>query len=102
MSTTTATAKIDKAALEVIQRVLQERLAPMGFQGATIEAGRDHDGDPAIYIHARYKYSRKPIDTSPTYDLISIPRDALEEVGETRFPYVRHLFDERQRVARSS
>jgi hypothetical protein len=102
MSTTNATAAIDKAAIEAIQRVLKERLARIGFQDATIEAAPDHDGDPSLFIYARYKYSRKPIDPSATFGLTTKLRRALEAVGETRFPYVRHKFDERQRVATSS
>jgi hypothetical protein len=41
---------------------------------------------PVLLIDAEYTYSKKPIDVRATVGLISELRDALEKVGEHRFP----------------
>lgn len=90
---------VSDEARAAIERVLKERLAGMGLQSVDIRAGRDHDGDPVLYIDAHHAYSKQPIDTRPTFGLIAVLRQELEKIGERRFPHLRHKFDERQKVA---
>ena len=68
----------------------------------TVYPGRDHDDDPVIFIDARYDLIEEPIELDSALGLVGALRDALESLGETRFPHVRHHFDDRQQVARSS
>ena len=93
--------RVDKEAEDAVVGVLKEKMGPFGFLGAEVRAGRDHDDDPVIFIEAR-GFRDEPIDSRATLGLVSALRDALEAVGESRFPHVRHHFDDRQRVARSS
>ena len=80
--------------------MLKERLDSPGFRKAEVYAGRDHDDDPVLFIDVRYDLIKKRIDTSVTFGLIRALREALEAVGESRFPHVRHHFDPKQQVRR--
>lgn len=84
---------------EVVNSVLAERVGDYGFSGATVREDVDHDGDEALFIEARYALTESDIDAGAFYGLTSAVRAALAEAGEDRFPYIRHRFDERQRVA---
>lgn len=84
---------------EIVNRVLTERVGAYGFNGATVRVGQDHDGDEALFIEARYAHTDREIDPGAFYGLTSVVRGALAAAGEDRFPYIRHRFDERQRVA---
>jgi hypothetical protein len=90
---------VDDKVKRVAERVLRESLAPYGFARADIRSYRDHDGDPALIIDVYYDFLDQAIEPKVTFGLVGILRSALDEVGETRFPYVRHHFDERQKIA---
>jgi len=83
----------------IVNRVLSERVGTYGFNGASVHVGQDHDGDEALFIEARYAHTDREIDPGAFYGLTSAVRAALAHAGEDRFPYIRHRFDERQRVA---
>ncbi len=91
---------IDKKVIGAIEGVLKARMGRFGFKRATIRAGEDRDGDPVLRIDAEYTYSEKPIDVRATVGLTTEMRDALEKVGEDRFPHIRHHFDERQQTTK--
>ena len=91
---------IDKKVIGAIEAVLKARMGRFGFKRASVRAGEDQDGDPVLRIDAEYNYSEKPIDVRATYGLTTEVRDALEKLGEERFPYIRHHFDERQQTAK--
>jgi hypothetical protein len=85
--------------VELIRQTVREGMGSFGLKAVDVRAGEDHDGDPVIFIEASYDYSETPIDTVPvTVGLVSILRDRLWKEGETRFPHIRHKFDERQQV----
>ena len=84
-----------------IQQLLKERLDRYGFERAEIHAGRDHSGDPALFIDAFYHFSTQPIQTALILHLLAELRRLLLSKGEQRFLYVRHRFDEKQQVAKA-
>ncbi|MBX4899264.1 hypothetical protein HJA81_30190 [Rhizobium bangladeshense] len=90
---------ISNTAKKVVEKVLRDRLGPVGFSGADIRADRDSDGDPILLVDVNYKYSEKPIASKITYGLSTEIRKALAALGETRFPHIRHHFDEQQKIA---
>ncbi len=96
--TTAANIEVVNAA---IQQLFKERLDRYGFERAEIHAGRDHSGDPALFIDAFYRLSREPLQTTFTLNLLTELRRLLISKGEQRFPYVRHHFDEKQQVAKA-
>jgi hypothetical protein len=81
-----------------IERILRANLSRYGFVGATIEPREDHDGDPAIFVDAQYQLSDEPVDSRVTLATLSMLRDRLINLGEDRFPYLRHHFAEGQQV----
>ena len=93
-------ARIDENIVELIKQTVRESMEPFGLRDVNVRAGEDHDGDPVIFVEAQYDLSERPIDTDVTAQLISILRGRLWERGETRFPHIRHRFDERQKVSR--
>jgi hypothetical protein len=99
---TNVTDSVDKDIVALIERTVRETMGPFGLRGVEVRAGADHDGDPVIFVEAQYDLSERPIDPRLTAKLTSrlttTLRDRLWERGETRFPHVRHKFDERQKV----
>jgi len=93
-------ARIDENIVELIKQTVRESMEPFGLRDVNVRAGEDHDGDPVIFVEAQYDLSERPIETDVTAQLISILRGRLWERGETRFPHIRHRFDERQKVSR--
>ena len=82
-----------------IKTLLRQRLEKFGFDRAEIHEGHDSSGDPALFIDAYYHLSRQPVETMEILRLLTDIRNTLVHMGETRFPYVRHHFDEKQEVA---
>jgi hypothetical protein len=82
-----------------IIHLLQQRMDRFGFDRAEVNAGKDHSGDPALFIDAFYRLSKQPLDTTVILRLLTEIRKLLvQEMGEARFPYIRHHFDEQQSV----
>ena len=70
-----------------VEKVLRDRLGQAGFSSADSRADRDSDG---LFGQA---------DQFEDH-LLSFDRDAqgVYPLGETRFPHVRHHFDEQQKI----
>jgi hypothetical protein len=82
----------------LIKRTVAESMKPFGLKSVDVRAGEDHDGDPVIFVEARYDLSETPIDPAVTARLTSVLRDRLWAAGETRFPHTRHKYHEQQKV----
>jgi hypothetical protein len=90
---------ISKHAKTVVEKVLRDRLASVGFAGANIRPDRDTDGDPILVLDVNYKFSDQPISSKITFGLSTEVRKALLALGESRFPQIRHHFNEQQKIA---
>ena len=93
---------VSTAVRDAVRDVLVERIGAMGLRNVEVYAGQDHDGDPVLIVEAYYDFSERPVDARSMYGLTRHLRGALRQVGETRFPIVRHHFDDRQKVATGS
>jgi hypothetical protein len=93
--------RVSARAEKEIRRVLNARLKKIGFNKAEIRSGHDYDGDPVIFIEAYYKFRNEPVDVRDLSPLIDELVDALNAVGEPRFPHIRHHFDDRQEAVRT-
>ena len=76
----------------IAEEVLRPQLGPAGLDRVEVVPGRDHDGDPALFITAYYR----PGSGVPSGEVLSNSHGALHEAlqreGEERFPYLDHRF----------
>ena len=87
--------EVGRKVRDAIERVLRERLGQQGFREAAVSAGVDHDGDPVLFVLAQFDLVPEPIDPAFTVGITDAVRDALDEVGEIRFPHINfHLHDD--------
>jgi hypothetical protein len=93
--------EVDERAIQAVKRLLHERMDRFGFLDAEVVPGRDHDGDPVLFVEADYRLSPEPIDPRVTFDLIGEVRRTLRALGESRFPHIRHHFADDQAVMES-
>jgi hypothetical protein len=89
---------INPEVTRLIAEVIGEQMRPYGPR-VHARAGEDHDGDPVIFVDVEYDLSDTPVDLTVTSSLTTKLRDRLWDMGETRFPHIRHKFDENQTVA---
>jgi len=82
----------------IVDRVLHTQLDGIGFVSADVAEAFDHDDDPILQITIHYKKVGVTVDPSPTFSLARHLRNALKEIGETRFPHFTHLFPEDQEL----
>jgi hypothetical protein len=83
---------------KLIESEVERVMSPYGLNGVVVDAGEDHDGDPVIFIDATYDISARAIDPGALNELLSRLRNKLWQIGETRFPHIRHRFPDGQMV----
>lgn len=87
--------------VEAVQKTLRKYLARYGFERADVHAGRDHSGDPALFVDAFYRVTDVPLETIFLLKTLTELRETLIHMGESRFPHLRHHFDDKQKIAKS-
>jgi hypothetical protein len=80
--------------VDLIKTTIRETMAPFGFEDASARAGEDHDGDPVIFVDVEYDMKDPPMGPSTTFELLTRVRDRLLDAGETRFPHIRHNYQD--------
>ncbi|WFU92018.1 hypothetical protein QA644_34545 (plasmid) [Rhizobium sp. CC1099] len=88
---------ISRKVEQTVDKVLRDRLASDGFEGAEIRP--DCDFDPILVVDVKYRYVDRPINSKVTFGLTTEVRKALMALGESRFPQIRHHFNEQQKIA---
>ena len=99
MTTEAKDSQVDTKVRKAVEEVLRDRLADYGYTGVNVAPGQDRDGDPVLLVDVRYKALDKPIASKETFGLVTAIRQQLARIGETRFPHIRHHFDEQQKIA---
>lgn len=80
--------------IALIEPILRERLSTVGFERATVTAGRDHDGDPALFVDVFFDGRHGALEARTFSDTIGAVWQALLDRDEERFPYLRlHIPD---------
>jgi len=92
-------ATINPQVRAAIERVLERRLALYGYERADIRIGQDQEGDQILFVDVSYRLVRHPVDPKATFGLATEIRAALSQLGETRFPLIRHHFADAQKIA---
>lgn len=82
-----------------IERIVRARMGRYGLRDIKIQEGKDQDSDDVLFVEVEDDLVDSPLPPSVSYGLIAEVRDAIEPLGEVRFPHVRHKFHEKQQVA---
>jgi hypothetical protein len=83
---------------QTIPDVLQELLSSQGLEGVLVNPGLDHDGDPVLFVHLKFRLVEPGIDLNVLSQSAQAVRRALWAIGERRFPHLRYVFHDDQRM----
>jgi hypothetical protein len=91
-------ADVESEVRHVAEMMVKSMMGSFGASDVNIRVGRDHDDDPVLYIDVAYEDGGEPIDPKKAMNLQTGLVQRLRELGEYRFPHIRHHFTERQSV----
>ena len=89
---------VSAEAEQTIRSVLEEHLSSQGLEGVQVNAGLDHDGDPVLFVHLKFRLVKPGIDPRLLSDSAISLRRALWAIGERRYPHLRYDFHDDQRI----
>lgn len=78
--------------------VLQELLSSQVLEDVLVNTGLDHDGDPVLFLHLKLRLVEPGIDPDLLCQSTISVRRALWKMGERRFPHLRYVFHDDQRI----
>jgi hypothetical protein len=81
----------DEEIQQLVTPILQERLGKYGFERAEVKSGLDHDGDPVLFVTARYRMEAPELDATRALEAMVEISDLLRAKGETRFSHLTHF-----------
>ncbi len=90
---------VSPTVLASIEATLKKRLGCRGFRSVVVTPIVDFEGDRALNIDVQVDLIEPSLDADLFAFLTTDLRQALAEIGETRFPHLRYHFDERQKVS---
>lgn len=77
---------------------LQELLSSQGLKGVLVNPGLDHDGNPVLFVHLKFRLVEHRIDPNLLSPSTISVRRALWKIGERRFPHLRYDFHDDQQI----
>ena len=83
---------------QTIRDELEELLSSQGLEGVLVNPGLDHDGDPVLFVHLKFRLVEPGIDPNLLSQSTICVRRALWKIGERRFPHLRYDFHEDQKI----
>ena len=83
---------------QTIRDVLEGLLSSQGLESVLVNPGLDHDGDPGLFVHLKFRLVDPGIDPRRLSDSAITVRRALWPMGERRFPHLRYDFHDDQRI----
>jgi len=83
---------------QTIRDVLQEHLSSQGLEGVLVNPGLDHDGDPVLFVHLKFRLVEPGINPRLLSDSAISLRRALWAIGERRYPHLRYDFHDDQHI----
>ncbi|MFM9976089.1 MAG: hypothetical protein ACKVON_16135 [Beijerinckiaceae bacterium] len=85
---------------QAIEDSIQEVMQDHALQSIQIVPKEDASGDEAIFVHLKHGFSEQPFASSLSSDLQHRVLDRLIALGEYRFAYIGHAFDDRQKIVK--
>jgi hypothetical protein len=95
------TRAVPEAVKRAVVGLLHERLSVFGVMDIDIYPSLNHQDEPAITVRIKIPLIEEPIDVKIIHAAESAARDLAWELGERRFLYTEHDYDENQQIARS-
>ena len=83
---------------QTIRSLLEALLTNQGLEGVLVNPGLDHDGDPVLFVHLKFRLVESGINPRLLSDSAISLRRALWKMGERRFPHLRYDFHDDQRI----
>jgi hypothetical protein len=83
---------------QTIHSVLKGLLSSQGLEGVLVNPGLDHDGDPVLFVHLKFRLVEPGINPRLLRDSAITLRRALWKMGERRFPHLRYDFHDDQHI----
>ena len=83
---------------QTIRDVLEGLLSSQGLEGVLVNPGLDHDGDPVLFVHLKFRLVEPGIEPKLLSDSAISLRRALWAIGERRYPHLRYDFPDDQRL----
>jgi len=90
---------VSPAVLALVESTVKERLAYQSLRSVEVTPIIDSEGDRALRIDVQFDLIEPSLDAELFQFLTTDVRNALEQIGEHRFPHLRYHFDERQKVS---
>ncbi|WP_372424658.1 hypothetical protein [Salinarimonas chemoclinalis] len=84
----------DEEIRRLVEPILRRHLGPFGFETAEVVSGRDHDGDPAIFVSAKYRLGEPKLDADAALLAMNEVWDTVRSRNDDRIPYLQHRFPE--------
>jgi hypothetical protein len=78
--------------------VLEGHLNSQGLECVLVNPGLDHDGDPVVFVHLKFRLVAPGIDPPRLSDSAIILRRVLWAIGERRYAHVCYDFHKDQRI----
>ncbi len=85
---------VEDYVVAAVQATVRGEMEPFNLRSVRVTAAEDHDGDPILFIDADYESGGRPIEPEVVAGLVTKLRNRLWDLGETRFPHIRHHFPE--------
>jgi hypothetical protein len=88
---------MSQVALNDIEKVLRKELGPFGLDHVELKAGRDHDGDAAVFVTAVLPPKSPPIPGDVSGAASVAIAQLMESTGDERlsYLYIKRPDDER-------
>lgn len=89
---------VSAAVKQAIRNVLEELPSSQGLDGVLVNPGLDHGGDPVLFEHFKFCLVKPGIDPKLLSDSAISLRRALWAIGERRYPHLRNVIHDDQRI----
>ena len=90
--------KISAEVTRKIRRLLKQEVGQFGLRSIEMKLGEDHDGDPVLFIDVWYDLTPTRVDTMRVARTSGKLHDLARSVKLVSFPFLRHHFDDAQKV----
>ena len=78
----------EEAAKDALVAIVSKWFDPAALDKVNVHSEDDYAGDPALFVNVRLKASKDRLPPDKSVDLRIAMRNALQHIGDDRFPYV--------------